>query len=135
MVCLLDLFWGVLRESGSIAAVVGSVLELGAAGALPSLVAACNGASKVVITDYPEKMLIDMMDENVKKNLTEDLIKDKVYVMARTLPPSLPAPRVLPTSKGGYSLTHSSSFAIRAICGALMCLLCLAVWVRGGSLI
>lgn len=59
------------------------MLELGAAGALPSLMAACNGASKVVITDYPEKVLIDMIDANVKKNLPELLIRDTVHVKVR----------------------------------------------------
>ena len=59
---------------------VPSLLELGAAGALPSLMAACNDAAKVVITDYPEQVLIDMIDNNVKKNLSEETIRDRVYV-------------------------------------------------------
>lgn len=46
-----------------------TILELGAGGALPSLVAAANGASKVVITDYPDKELIDNIQYNVDTNL------------------------------------------------------------------
>eukprot|EP01137_Pigoraptor_chileana_P025502 Opistho-2@95085 len=46
-----------------------SVVELGAAAALPSLVSALNGARKVVITDYPEASLIDNIQRNVDVNL------------------------------------------------------------------
>ena len=45
--------------------------------------AACNDAAKVVITDYPERVLIDMIDNNVKKNLSEETIRDRVYVKVR----------------------------------------------------
>lgn len=45
------------------------ILELGAGGALPGLVAALNGAAKVVITDYPDKELIDNIQYNVDHNL------------------------------------------------------------------
>ncbi|CEJ02634.1 Putative Nicotinamide N-methyltransferase [Rhizopus microsporus] len=41
------------------------VLELGAGGALPSLIASLNGAAKVVVTDYPDKELIDNIQYNV----------------------------------------------------------------------
>ena len=44
------------------------------------MMAACNDAAKVVITDYPEQVLIDMIDNNVKKNLSEETIRDRVYV-------------------------------------------------------
>ncbi|KAI8992030.1 hypothetical protein BDF20DRAFT_847860 [Mycotypha africana] len=46
-----------------------TVLELGAGGALPSIVATLNGAKKVVVTDYPDKELIDNIQYNVDKNL------------------------------------------------------------------
>ncbi|KAI8985060.1 putative methyltransferase-domain-containing protein [Pilobolus umbonatus] len=56
------------------------ILELGAGGALPSLIATLNGARTVVITDYPDKELIDniqynvdhTMDDQHKKNIIVD---------------------------------------------------------------
>ncbi|KAJ2630857.1 Protein N-terminal and lysine N-methyltransferase efm7, partial [Coemansia sp. RSA 1694] len=51
-----------------------SVLELGAAGALPSLVSACNGASRVVITDYPDHDLVENIRRNVHANIPEDKV-------------------------------------------------------------
>ncbi|KAL0092515.1 putative methyltransferase-domain-containing protein [Phycomyces blakesleeanus] len=45
------------------------VLELGAGGALPSLMAAINQAAKVVVTDYPDSELIDNIQYNVNHNL------------------------------------------------------------------
>ncbi|KAJ7594107.1 nicotinamide N-methyltransferase [Mycena floridula] len=42
-----------------------NVLELGAGGALPSIVAAKNGAAKVVITDYPDRQLIENIEHNI----------------------------------------------------------------------
>lgn len=44
------------------------MLELGAGGGLPSLVAGCAGAEKVVITDYPEESLLDNLRWNVREN-------------------------------------------------------------------
>lgn len=41
------------------------VLELGAAAGLPSLVCAVNGASKVIVTDYPDADLISHIQYNV----------------------------------------------------------------------
>jgi nicotinamide N-methyltransferase len=46
-----------------------TVLELGAGGALPSLVAATHQPAKVVITDYPDKELVENMQYNVDQNL------------------------------------------------------------------
>ncbi|KAF8175559.1 nicotinamide N-methyltransferase [Pholiota molesta] len=48
------------------------VLELGAGGALPSIVAAKLGARKVVVTDYPDASLVDNISFNVSENTTED---------------------------------------------------------------
>lgn len=42
-----------------------TVLELGAAGALPSLICALNGAVTVVVTDYPDANLIDNIQYNI----------------------------------------------------------------------
>ncbi|KAI9253669.1 putative methyltransferase-domain-containing protein [Helicostylum pulchrum] len=52
------------------------ILELGAGGALPSLVAAFNGASKVVVTDYPDKELIENIEYNVNHNQAPNVIVD-----------------------------------------------------------
>ncbi|KAJ3003274.1 hypothetical protein NUW54_g5385 [Trametes sanguinea] len=49
----------------------GSVLELGAGGALPGIVAAKNGARTVVLTDYPDAALIDNILHNVRANIPE----------------------------------------------------------------
>ncbi|KAF9524558.1 putative methyltransferase-domain-containing protein [Crepidotus variabilis] len=49
-----------------------NVLELGAGGALPSIVAVNNGASKVVITDYPDRALIENIDYNVVANVPSE---------------------------------------------------------------
>lgn len=42
------------------------MLELGAGAGLPSLVCALNGASKVVVTDYPDAELIDNLRYNIE---------------------------------------------------------------------
>lgn len=44
------------------------MLELGAGGGLPSLVAACCAAGKVMVTDYPEDSLLDNLRWNVREN-------------------------------------------------------------------
>lgn len=41
------------------------MLELGAGAGLPSLVCAINGASQVVVTDYPDAELIENLRYNV----------------------------------------------------------------------
>ncbi|KAH0580223.1 Putative nicotinamide N-methyltransferase [Termitomyces sp. J132] len=45
------------------------ILELGAGGALPSILAAKTGARKVVITDYPDDDLMDNIVHNVEVNI------------------------------------------------------------------
>lgn len=49
-----------------------TVVELGAAGALPSLVSICNGAKRVVITDYPDPDLVDNIRKNVELNYPQN---------------------------------------------------------------
>lgn len=56
-----------------------NVLELGAGAGLPGIVSAINGASKVVVTDYPDPDLIDNIAHNVK---TCDEISDKSTIVA-----------------------------------------------------
>eukprot|EP00771_Trimastix_marina_P002443 gnl/Trimastix_PCT/3574.p3 GENE.gnl/Trimastix_PCT/3574~~gnl/Trimastix_PCT/3574.p3 ORF type:complete len:216 (-),score=20.12 gnl/Trimastix_PCT/3574:1001-1648(-) len=63
-VVMVDLF-----ESSDYAMQGKSVIELGAGAAVPSLICALRGASKVVITDYPEEALLDNIRYNVRKNL------------------------------------------------------------------
>ncbi|KAJ1723845.1 Protein N-terminal and lysine N-methyltransferase efm7 [Coemansia erecta] len=57
-----------------------SVLELGAAGALPSLISACNGATKLVVTDYPDHDLIENIRKNVEANMPVRLADGSVQV-------------------------------------------------------
>ncbi|KAG5643666.1 hypothetical protein DXG03_000497 [Asterophora parasitica] len=57
-----------------------NVLELGAGGALPSIVAAQNGARKVLITDYPDDDLIKNIDFNVTQNISCPVIRENVSV-------------------------------------------------------
>ncbi|KIM35441.1 hypothetical protein M413DRAFT_430793 [Hebeloma cylindrosporum] len=69
-----------------------NVLELGAGGALPSIVAAKNGARKVVVTDYPDDSLVGNMKFNVSQNVEkEDLGRIDVqgYVWGRSPEPLL----------------------------------------------
>jgi nicotinamide N-methyltransferase len=45
-----------------------TVLEIGAGGGLPSLVAAHLGAKRTILTDYPDNSLIDNLKHNVETN-------------------------------------------------------------------
>lgn len=49
-----------------------NVLELGAAAGIPSLICSINGAKKVIMTDYPEKTLLDNMNHNCEMNVKEN---------------------------------------------------------------
>ena len=49
-----------------------SVLELGAAAGLPSLVAHILGAAKVVTTDYPDAQLTENLQKNVDDNIGQE---------------------------------------------------------------
>ena len=51
-----------------------TVLELGAGAALPSVVAGVLGASKVVVTDYPEQSVIENIEEVMRMNSIEQAI-------------------------------------------------------------
>ncbi|KAJ1907585.1 Protein N-terminal and lysine N-methyltransferase efm7 [Coemansia sp. IMI 209127] len=57
-----------------------SVLELGAAGALPSLISAMNGATRVVITDYPDPDLVGNIKTTVALNMPQKLEDGSVVV-------------------------------------------------------
>lgn len=56
-----------------------AVLELGAGGGLPGIVAAKNGARRVVLTDYPDAPLLDNLRYNVNQNIPAHL-QFKVHV-------------------------------------------------------
>ncbi|KAJ6251601.1 protein n-terminal and lysine n-methyltransferase efm7 [Anaeramoeba flamelloides] len=58
---LQDKFKGVTNES---------ILELGAGGGLPSIIASLLGCT-VISTDYPDEVLIENLEKNVKKNVKE----------------------------------------------------------------
>ncbi|PPQ94913.1 hypothetical protein CVT25_004399, partial [Psilocybe cyanescens] len=74
------------------------VLELGAGGALPSIVTAKNGAQKVVVTDYPDASLADNMTYNIAENVGDESPRVDVqgYIWGRPVGPLLD---VLPSSK------------------------------------
>ncbi|CEL60211.1 Putative nicotinamide N-methyltransferase OS=Cryptococcus neoformans var, neoformans serotype D (strain B-3501A) GN=NNT1 PE=3 SV=1 [Rhizoctonia solani AG-1 IB] len=60
-----------------------AILELGAGGGLPSLVAALCGAHQVVITDYPDAPLLDNITRNVEHNIPSGIrpnVKIQGYV-------------------------------------------------------
>ncbi|CAO3650620.1 unnamed protein product [Cunninghamella blakesleeana] len=57
-----------------------TILELGAGGALPSLIASIHQPKKVVITDYPDKELIENIQYNVDQNLETIVPKDLITV-------------------------------------------------------
>ncbi|KAG0260805.1 nicotinamide n-methyltransferase [Actinomortierella ambigua] len=57
-----------------------NVLELGAGAALPSLIATVNGASKVIVTDYPDESLIKNIEFNVQQNVPRQMEEKTVVV-------------------------------------------------------
>jgi nicotinamide N-methyltransferase len=57
-----------------------SVLELGAGAAIPSIVAVLDGASNVVATDYPEREIIDILQQNIKGNVPCDY-QSKIHAL------------------------------------------------------
>ncbi|KAF8919489.1 putative methyltransferase-domain-containing protein [Mucidula mucida] len=70
----------------------GNVLELGAGGALPSIVTANNGASKVVVTDYPDDSLVQNLTYNVKTNTLAqctDNVSIQGYLWGQSVQPLL----------------------------------------------
>ncbi|KAJ4475462.1 hypothetical protein J3R30DRAFT_3294262 [Lentinula aciculospora] len=69
-----------------------NILELGAGGALPSLVAVEYGARKVLITDYPDPDLIQNIEHNVRENIDvnrKDNVAVKGYIWGQSVHPLL----------------------------------------------
>eukprot|EP01087_Luapelamoeba_hula_P008727 TRINITY_DN2204_c0_g1_i1.p1 TRINITY_DN2204_c0_g1~~TRINITY_DN2204_c0_g1_i1.p1 ORF type:complete len:304 (+),score=49.18 TRINITY_DN2204_c0_g1_i1:184-1095(+) len=86
-----------------------TVLELGAGGALPSLIALKKGAKRVIITDYPDKDLIDNIQRNVDANTTPEQ-RAKSHVMGH-LWGSAPGP-VLDALRAGDGVAPDARFDI-----------------------
>ncbi|KXN87393.1 Putative nicotinamide N-methyltransferase, partial [Leucoagaricus sp. SymC.cos] len=67
-----------------------TVLELGAGGALPSIVAVLSGASKVVVTDYPDAPLIENIRFNIAENVppsSQDRVSALGYIWGQDIKP------------------------------------------------
>ncbi|CAG8595526.1 17099_t:CDS:2, partial [Cetraspora pellucida] len=90
-----------------------NVLELGAGGALPSLISFLNGAKKVVITDYPDEKLIENIKYNMKLNLSSkggcDIVNLKVlgYIWGNNTGPLLDA---IASQQNSQSMTKRSYY-------------------------
>ncbi|KAF9264327.1 hypothetical protein L218DRAFT_926100 [Marasmius fiardii PR-910] len=82
-----------------------SVLELGAGGGLPSIIASLNGAQRVVITDYPDAALVENMQYNVDQNIGDDQVRQHItvkdYIWGTPVQPLLDT---LPSSTQGFDL-------------------------------
>lgn len=71
---------GAFMDRGKINVSGCHVLELGAGAAVPSITAALHGASQVVVTDYPDKEIIDNISHNVSLNIHDSSILARVHV-------------------------------------------------------
>ncbi|KAJ6591686.1 putative methyltransferase-domain-containing protein [Mycena vulgaris] len=84
------------------------VLELGAGGGLPGLVAAKNGAKHVLLTDYPDADLVTNMELNARKNLAHPFdarVSVQGYIWGNPVQPLLD---VLPPDADGFHLVIMS---------------------------
>jgi len=68
------------------------------------MVAAFNGAEKVVITDYPEQQLIHMMENNVRNNIPEEKRANVFVKVTIFFFPFLPLPLESGFSSFGFLL-------------------------------
>jgi len=79
-----------------------TVLELGAGGALPSIIAVLSGATKVVITDYPDPPLIENIRYNVAENVSsQDRISVEGYIWGQD---TKPLQDLLPLGQIGFDI-------------------------------
>ncbi|KAI0795665.1 putative methyltransferase-domain-containing protein [Abortiporus biennis] len=84
-----------------------SVLELGAGGGLPGIVTAKNGASSVVLTDYPDASLIDNLQFNVTKNVPDDRLSHthvEGYIWGHPIEPLFALQKKDGTGASGFDL-------------------------------
>ncbi|KAL8864293.1 MAG: hypothetical protein Q9198_009963, partial [Flavoplaca austrocitrina] len=58
-----------------------TVLELGAGAGLPSIAAAIWGAKQVVVTDYPDKDLVENMQMNIEA--AKDVLPKSANIVAK----------------------------------------------------
>ncbi|EGC31708.1 hypothetical protein DICPUDRAFT_156398 [Dictyostelium purpureum] len=65
-------------DSGAVDFKNKNVLELGAGAGLPSFIAALNGAKKVLLTDYPDKDLIDNMLYNIENAVPNSISENRI---------------------------------------------------------
>lgn len=82
-----------------------TVLELGAGGGLPGLVTAKNGASQVVLTDYPDPNLIANLEHNVASNISAndaERVSVQGYIWGRPVRPLLKG--LSAEASGGFHL-------------------------------
>ncbi|KAI8925875.1 hypothetical protein BC831DRAFT_458987, partial [Entophlyctis helioformis] len=77
-----------------------AVVELGAAAALPSIVASLDGARKVVSTDYPDPQLLTIIRRNAEENAIEKL-RDGSFVVEGYIWGDDPAPVLAHLSDDG----------------------------------
>ncbi|KAI0725727.1 nicotinamide N-methyltransferase [Fomitopsis betulina] len=82
-----------------------AVLELGAGGGLPGIVAANNGARTVVLTDYPDAALIDNLEINVNGSIPlahgkRQSVQVKGYIWGHPVEPLLETVRREDTATG-----------------------------------
>ncbi|KAJ7224367.1 putative methyltransferase-domain-containing protein [Mycena pura] len=80
------------------------VLELGAGGGLPGLVAAKNGAQHVLLTDYPDGELVANLESNVGENIAPShrrRVSVLGYIWGRSVEPLI---AVLPSGAHGFHL-------------------------------
>lgn len=104
------------------------VLELGAGGGLPGIVTALNGATKVVLTDYPDDALTANLEYNVDENVRNEDIRKRVavegYVWGKNTKPLLEAIRTSQDIEARYELiilsdlvfNHSQHDALLTTC-------------------
>ena len=60
-----------------------TILELGAGAGLPSLICASQGASKVIVTDYPDADLIANLQHNIDLNSNAGVLSSAANVVAQ----------------------------------------------------
>ncbi|KAH3903265.1 probable Putative nicotinamide N-methyltransferase [Saccharomycodes ludwigii] len=78
-----------------------TVLELGAAAGLPSIICGLNNAAKVVVTDYPDADLIENIKINVSKYNNNNNMTVEGYIWGNNYEPLL---KNLPNNKKKFDL-------------------------------
>lgn len=62
-----------------------TVVEFGAASALPSILCGKLGAKKVVCTDYPDPILLDNIQYNIDAHNVQDVVKTQGFIWGNTV--------------------------------------------------